>query len=111
MPRGFARSPRGYSSATASKCFRPGTEEALRLFERHPSIDVLWTDVVMPGASGPELTRQLLNHRPSLRVVYMSGCTEDAIAQHGVLKPGIVFLNKPFTAETLSKTIQEVLDR
>src|ERR1700737_2825770 len=86
-------------------------EEALRLFERHPSIDVLLTDVVMPGASGPELTRQLLNHRRSLRVVYMSGYTEDAIARHGVLEPGIVFLNKPFTAATLSQKIEEVLDR
>ena len=76
-------------------------DEALRLFEANPSIDVLLTDVVMPGASGPELTRQLVEQRPALRVIYMSGYTEDAIVQHGVLKPGIAFLNKPFTSETL----------
>ena len=86
-------------------------DEALRLFEGNPSIDVLLTDVVMPGASGPELTRQLVEQRPALRVIYMSGYTEDAIVQHGVLKPGIAFLNKPFTSETLGGKIREVLER
>lgn len=86
-------------------------DEALRLFEAHQSIDVLLTDVVMPGASGPELTRQLVEQRPSLRVIYMSGYTEDAIVQHGVLEPGIAFLNKPFTSETLGAKIREVLER
>jgi CheY-like chemotaxis protein len=66
--------------------------EALRLFDQNPSIDVLLTDVVMPGASGPDLTRQLVERRPALKVIYMSGYTEDAIVQHGVLKPGIAFL-------------------
>ena len=65
----------------------------------------------MPGTSGPELARQLAERRPALKVIYMSGYTEDAIVQHGVLKPGIVFLNKPFTAETLAGKIQDVLDR
>jgi PAS domain S-box-containing protein len=86
-------------------------DEALRLFEAHPSIDVLLTDVVMPGASGPELTRQLVEQRPALRVIYMSGYTEDAIVHHGVLKPGIAFLNKPFNSETLGAKIREVLER
>ena len=75
--------------------------EALRLFDANQSIDVLLTDVVMPGASGPELTRQLVEQRPALKVIYMSGYTEDAIVQHGVLKPGIAFLNKPFSSQTL----------
>jgi hypothetical protein len=86
-------------------------DEALRLFEAHQSIDVILTDVVMPGASGPELTRQLVEQRPALRVIYMSGYTEDAIVQHGVLKPGIAFLNKPFNSETLGTKIREVLER
>ncbi len=86
-------------------------DEALRLFERNPSIDVLLTDVVMPGASGPELTKRLIEQRPALKVVYMSGYTEDTIVHHGVLHPGIVFLNKPFTSETLAQKIHEVLDR
>jgi PAS domain S-box-containing protein len=86
-------------------------KEALHVFEQNASIDVLLTDVVMPGASGPELTRQLLELRPTLKVIYMSGYTEDAIVKHGVLQAGIVFLNKPFTADTLVRKIQEVLDR
>ena len=86
-------------------------DEALRVFERHASIDVLLTDVIMPGASGPELTRQLIERRPMLTVVYMSGYTEDAIARHGVLNPGVAFLHKPFTSETLCAKIREALDR
>jgi len=84
--------------------------EALRLFAEHPSIDILLTDVVMPGASGPELTRQLMEQRPALRVIYMSGYTEEAIAQHGVIKPGVAFLNKPFTSDALGEKIREVLE-
>jgi len=84
-------------------------DEARRLFEQDPSIDVLLTDVVMPGASGPELTRQLVEQRPALKVIYMSGYTEEAIVHHGVLKPGIAFLHKPFTSETLGRTIRDVL--
>jgi PAS domain S-box-containing protein len=86
-------------------------DEALQLFERNASIDVLLTDVVMPGASGPELTRRLVEQRPALKVIYMSGYTDEAIAQHGVLNPGVAFLNKPFTSEALGRKIREVLDR
>jgi CheY-like chemotaxis protein len=86
-------------------------DEAVRQFEGNASIDVLLTDVVMPGASGPELTRRLVERRPALKVIYMSGYTEEALAQHGVLKPGIAFLHKPFTSETLGRKICEVLDR
>ena len=88
-----------------------GAQEALRLFEQNPSIDVLLTDVVMPGASGPELTRRLVAQRPGLKVIYMSGHTEEAVIQHGVLKPGIAFLHKPFTSATLGRKIREVLDQ
>ena len=62
--------------------------EALSEFERNASIDVLLTDVVMPGASGPELIKELVERRPGLKVIYMSGYTEEAIVQHGVLKAG-----------------------
>ncbi|MDP9323837.1 MAG: PAS domain S-box protein, partial [Acidobacteriota bacterium] len=86
-------------------------EEALRLFNQNASIDVLLTDVVMPGASGPELTRQLAERRPELRVIYMSGYTEEAIVHHGVPNSGVAFLHKPFTSDTLGKKIREVLDR
>jgi CheY-like chemotaxis protein len=86
-------------------------DEALQLCERNASIDVLLTDVVMPGASGPELKRLLIERRPAVKVIYMSGYTEDAIVQHGVLNPGIAFLHKPFTAESLGRKIREVLDK
>ena len=65
----------------------------------------------MPGVSGPELTAQLLEQRPALKVIYMSGYTEETIVQHGVLNPGIAFLHKPFSAEALGRKIREVLDR
>jgi CheY-like chemotaxis protein len=86
-------------------------DEALRLFGQHPSIDVLLTDVVMPGLSGPELAKQLLERRPALKAIYMSGYTKEAIVQHGVLDPGIAFLHKPFTSETLGRKLREVLSR
>ena len=86
-------------------------KDALALFERHPSIDVILTDVVMPGGSGPELTKRLITQRPGLKVMYMSGYTDEAIVHHGVLEPGIVFIHKPFTADTLARKVREVLDR
>jgi PAS domain S-box-containing protein len=84
--------------------------EALRLVAQTSAIDLVLTDVVMPGASGPELTKQIAEQFPAMKVVYMSGYTEDAISQHGVLKPGIAFLHKPFTSQTLGRKIRDVLD-
>jgi CheY-like chemotaxis protein len=95
----------GYTALVAAN-----TEEALRLFDENPSIDVVLTDVVMPGSSGPELTKELLKRRPTLKVIYMSGYTDEAIVHHGVLEPGIIFLHKPFTAEALRGKIREALD-
>jgi CheY-like chemotaxis protein len=86
-------------------------EEAFQLFEQNPSINVVLTDVVMPGGSGPDLASKLVERRPGLKVIYMSGYTDEAIVQHGVLKPGIAFLHKPFTSEALGRKIREVLDR
>jgi two-component system cell cycle sensor histidine kinase/response regulator CckA len=87
-----------------------GADRALQLFEEHPSIDLLLTDVVMPGGNGAELAKRLVERRPALRVVYMSGYTDDAIVHHGVLDPGIAFLHKPFTSDTLAHKIREALD-
>jgi CheY-like chemotaxis protein len=85
-------------------------DDAVRLFEENPAIDVLLTDVVMPGSSGPDVSRHLGKLRPGLKVIYMSGYTDEAIVQHGVLQPGIAFLHKPFTSEALGRKIREALD-
>jgi len=86
-------------------------DEALRLFEQNVTIDVLLTDVVMSGAGGQELTKQLVKQRPALRVIYMSGYIEDAGVQLRGLESEIAVLAKPFTAEALGRKVREVLDR
>jgi PAS domain S-box-containing protein len=83
--------------------------EALELFAQHPSIDLLLTDVVMPGAYGPELTKELVERHPSLKVIYMSGYTEEAVVSEAALHSG-AFLHKPFTADALARKIREVLE-
>jgi PAS domain S-box-containing protein len=86
--------------------------EALELCEKHVTeLDMLLTDVVMPRMSGVELASRLTAIDPSLRVLYMSGYTEDALGQRGVLSPETAFLNKPFTPATLTEAVREVLDK
>ncbi|MEP6919375.1 MAG: ATP-binding protein, partial [Acidobacteriota bacterium] len=84
-------------------------EEALRICEDDCPIDVLLTDVVMPGTSGPELTRRLTELCPDVKVIYMSGYTNETIVDRGVIAPGIMFLQKPFTSEALGRKLREVL--
>ena len=73
-------------------------------------IQLLVADVVMPGASGRELARQLAKTRPQTKVLYVSGYTDDAIVHHGMLEPGLNFLQKPFTPAALARKVREVLD-
>jgi CheY-like chemotaxis protein len=85
--------------------------EALLLCEQHPdSIQLLLTDVVLPGLSGAELAKRLVSFYPRLRVLYMSGYTDDAIVHHGVLHPDKEFIQKPFTPNALAIRVRQVLD-
>jgi PAS domain S-box-containing protein len=89
-----------------------GARQALDLATRHAgSIHLLLTDVVLPEFSGPELAREITEAQPSVRVLFVSGYTDDAITQHGVLEPGSPFLQKPFTPTSLARKIRDVLDR
>jgi two-component system cell cycle sensor histidine kinase/response regulator CckA len=74
------------------------------------TIAILVTDVIMPGMNGRELARVLASERPAMRVLYMSGYTDAAIAQQGILQPGTAFLSKPFTPDALARKVREVLD-
>jgi CheY-like chemotaxis protein len=72
-------------------------------------IDILITDVVMPGIGGRELAKKLVSLRPGISVLYLSGYTEDAVVAPGALGPGTAFLQKPFTLQNLAKKVREVL--
>ena len=75
-----------------------------------PSFDLLITDVVMPGMSGPDLVARLTARRPGLRVLFVSGYSENDISDQGIIHPGIQFLEKPFTPNALARKVREVLD-
>ena len=107
--RGLARlllEAQGYAVIEA-----PGVAAALAAAGTHATtIQLVLTDIIMPEMSGPELSRRLARVCPSARVLFMSGYTGETIARHGVLEPGIAFLQKPFTPADLARKVREVLD-
>ncbi len=86
-------------------------EVALGLIGRIPPVDLLLTDVIMPQMNGRELHRQLTSRIPGLKVLYMSGYTENVIADQGMLYAGVDFLQKPFSVRTLLEKVQLVMGR
>lgn len=96
---------RGYAVLLASN--GPAALRILR--KQNTPIDLLLTDVVMPGMNGKELYQEASRCCPGLKVLFMSGYAEDVIAHHGMLDPGINFIGKPFSAEGLTRKVYEVL--
>jgi two-component system, cell cycle sensor histidine kinase and response regulator CckA len=97
---------RGYRVIEATN----GNDALMKAREHEGTIHLLLTDVVMPGMSGRRVADLLRSERPDLRVIYMSGYTDDAIVHHGILDSGLMFVQKPFTADVLLRKIREVLD-
>jgi signal transduction histidine kinase/CheY-like chemotaxis protein len=97
---------RGYRVLEAAS-----TKAALALAGAHAgAIDLLITDVVLTGVSGRDLATALLSKRPEMKVLFVSGYTEDTVVQHGVLTAAEAFLPKPFTPDTLTRKVREILD-
>jgi CheY-like chemotaxis protein len=97
---------RGYTVLEAA-----GADDALRVVDGNAKrIDLLLTDVVMPGMNGRELAERLTAQRRDLKVLFVSGYTGEAIRQHGLLESGAAFLQKPFSPDVLARKVRDVLD-
>ena len=97
----------GYTVFTAAT-----PAEAIRLAEEHrDALGMVLTDVVMPQMSGRELANELLRANPELKVLFLSGYTENAVVHHGVLDSGVDFLAKPFSQDALARKVRGILDK
>jgi len=97
---------RGYAVIEAAN----GPDAIVKGRQPEVAIDVMLTDVVMPGMGGRRVAEVIRATRPHLKVVYMSGYTDSAIVDHGILEPGVAFVQKPFATDALLRRIREVLD-
>jgi CheY-like chemotaxis protein len=89
----------------------PNGKEAVKMLDSHDGpVHLLLTDVVMPGMSGRDLAIQLQSRIPGIKILYMSGYTDNAIVHHGVLEKDVAFIQKPFTGEGLAGKVREILD-
>jgi PAS domain S-box-containing protein len=95
---------RGYNVLVAEN-----GERALQLAASE-EVDLLLTDVVMPGISGPELAKKIAAVHPNVKVLFVSGYTDDTILRHGMLETSVTFLQKPFTPGSLAEKVRDVLD-
>jgi PAS domain S-box-containing protein len=98
--------PAGYRVLTAGN-----GEEAFHILQQHQHrLDLMITDIVMPGMSGRRLAERLGEVRPETKVLFMSGYTDDVILKHGVLTEGVPFINKPFSPKDLLRKVRQLLD-
>jgi two-component system cell cycle sensor histidine kinase/response regulator CckA len=98
--------PLGYRVLTAAT-----GDEAVKASDSFPgSLDLLLTDVVMPGMNGRQLAEVMRTKRPGIKVLFMTGYTQDALSTQGILEPGVALIHKPLRAGTLTRQIRQVLD-
>src|SRR5689334_8536322 len=86
-------------------------ENAIRLFKQHPDTELLLTDVVAPGMSGPMIADEIAAIRPDIKVLFMSGYDSTHVVQHYVVERGYELLVKPFTMEQLGQRVEAILAR
>jgi CheY-like chemotaxis protein len=86
-------------------------DDALKTSDSFPGpVDLLLTDVVMPGMNGRQLAEVMRTRRPGIKVLFMTGYTRDALSTQGILEPGVALIHKPLRAGTLARQIRQVLD-
>src|SRR5262249_50090233 len=88
----------------------PDAEAALQLLDKHKNVNLLLTDVVMPGMNGRKLADEARERQQGLKVVFMTGYSRNAIVHQGRLDPGVELIQKPLSSDRLAATIRQALD-